>query len=77
MAEREDKFHTNRVRKRIQTSQLITRLEMNALGDLEPAMTTEQSRSAEIVLRKAMPDLKATDYQPDDEGQLRPLAWDK
>ena len=62
MATREDTVHTKRVRERIQTSQLITRLESNALGTLDNPMTSEQIQSARIVLAKSMPDLKAIDH---------------
>jgi hypothetical protein len=77
MAAREDRVHTNQVRARIQTSQLITRLENNALDELDIPMTKEQIASARIVLAKAMPDLKATDVQPDADGELKPFSWDK
>ena len=62
MAAREDTVHTKRVRERIKTSQLISRLESNALGELDPPMTSEQIQSARTVLAKAMPDLKAIDH---------------
>ena len=76
MAAREDTIHTHRVRARIQTTQLIKRLEDNALAGKE-FMTTGQIQSANIVLKKAVPDLRALDKEPDDTGQLQPLAWDK
>ena len=60
MAAREDTIHSKRVRERIKTSQLITRLETNALAD-EEIMTAGQIASARIVLAKSMPDLQATD----------------
>ena len=77
MAAREDKIHTNRVRARIQVSQLVTRLENNALGELDKEMTTGQILSANSVLDRAMPKLKATDVEPNEDGELKPFAWDK
>ena len=73
MAEREDKVHTKRVRQRIRVSQLVTRLENNALGELESPMTPDQIRSADIVLRKAMPDLRAVEHTDGDGRPLMPV----
>lgn len=61
MAERHDRKHSELVRKRIQTSQLINRLQDNALSESGEIMTAAQIRSAEILLRKSVPDLQATD----------------
>ena len=55
---------TEEHRKRIQTSALITRLQKNALGDVE-LMTPAQIKSAEILLKKTLPDLKAVDHTGD------------
>jgi hypothetical protein len=57
MAARKDLHHTAQVREKIQTSQLINRLQDNAIG--EENMTAGQIRSAEILLRKSVPDLQA------------------
>jgi hypothetical protein len=57
MAARKDTTHSKLVRERIQTSQLINRLQDNAIG--EETMTAGQIRSAEILLRKSVPDLQA------------------
>ena len=61
MAARKDLHHTKQVRKKIQTSQLVNRLQANALGELDPEMSVGQIRSAETLLRKSVPDLSATD----------------
>lgn len=45
-------------REKIQTSMIINRLNTNALGKLEPEMTASQLKSAEILLRKIVPDLQ-------------------
>ena len=77
MAAREDRVHTKRVRARIKLSELIGRLEKNALGELNTPMTPDQIASARILLAKAMPDLKAQDVEMDDEGQLKKFSWNK
>jgi hypothetical protein len=76
MAARKDTTHSALVRKRIQTSQLVTRLETNALSSDE-IMTAGQIRSAEILLKKAVPDLTAVDVEPDKDGELVKYSWDK
>ncbi len=75
MAAREDTVHSKRVRARIQTSQLITRLETNALSD-EEIMTTGQIQSARICLDKSMPNLQAS-AEVNEQGELCPVSWDK
>jgi hypothetical protein len=67
MAARHDSKHAKVVRERIQTSQLVTRLQNNALAD-EEIMTSGQIRSAEILLRKAVPDLQSTEIETGDGG---------
>ena len=54
------------MRRRIQATLLLKRLEDHALGEVE--MTATQIRAAEAVLRKAMPDLSSMVLQGDDEG---------
>lgn len=58
MAARKDLRHTLEVRRKIQTSQLVNRLQNNALGKLAKPMTAAQVRSAEVVLRKSLADMK-------------------
>jgi hypothetical protein len=55
MAVRKDGLHSERVRARIQLSQLVTRLQKNGLGELE--MTASQVDSAKFLVNKAMPNL--------------------
>lgn len=55
MAVRKDGLHSERVRKRIQLSQLVTRLQNNALGKLD--MSPGQIDSAKFLINKAMPNL--------------------
>lgn len=47
-------------RERIQAGNLLNRLMKNAMSE-EEIMTTGQIRSAEILLKKVIPDLSATD----------------
>lgn len=52
MAARKDGIHSERVRARIRLSQLVTRLQKNALGELE--MTPTQIDTAKFLVNKAM-----------------------
>jgi hypothetical protein len=53
--------HDDDTRARIQTTQLVNRLQDNALGKLKNEMTPGQVRSAEILLKKKLPDLSAAE----------------
>jgi hypothetical protein len=53
--------HDDETRERIQASQLVNRLQDNALGKLKVEMTPGQVRSAEILLKKKIPDLSSTE----------------
>lgn len=53
--------HDDQTRERIRTTQLINRLQANALGELKIEMTPGQVRSAEILLKKSVPDLSSTE----------------
>jgi len=57
MAGRNNTSHNQAARDKIRTSQLINRLQDNALTD-EPFLTKEQVRCAEILIRKTVADLK-------------------
>ena len=52
-----DPKHDERTRAKIQTSQIINRLEKLIKGEVE--MSSQQVRAAEILLKKALPDLGA------------------
>ena len=58
--------HDKQTRAKIQTSQIINRLEKLIKGEVE--MTSQQVRAAEILLRKALPDLSATTLE-DEHGE--------
>ena len=66
-----------KVRERIQTGVLIDRLENHAVGNIE--MTQTQLKAAEILLKKALPDLQSVALTgADGEGppELRVTAVD-
>ena len=52
--------HDERTRAKIQTSQIINRLEKLVKGEIK--MTSQQVRAAEILLRKSLPDLQTIEY---------------
>ena len=63
--------HTKEVRDRIQTSQLVNRLNQFALDDKESIrMTSDQVRAALGLLRKTIPDLAVTTHTGPDGGPV-------
>ena len=69
MAARINKRHSEEVRARIQTSQLINVLQDHALtgdGDMSPT----RMKAIEILLRKSIPDLSAVTVSGDDDNPL-------
>jgi hypothetical protein len=70
MAARRNRSHQQVVRDRIQTSQLVVRLQNQALGRLKHPMTRDQLRAAEILLRKSLPDLQQVQVTGEDGGPL-------
>ena len=52
--------HDERTRAKIQTNQIINRLEKLVNGKIE--MTLQQVRAAEILLKKTLPDLQAIQH---------------
>jgi hypothetical protein len=65
-------MHSNEVRAKIQVSQLINRLNDNALGKIE--LTQGQIKSIEILLRKSIPDLSATELTGANGGAIQTQA---
>lgn len=59
-------------RKRIQTGVLLKRLQDHVVGDVE--MSATQLRAAEILLRKSIPDLSATELTGADNGPVQIAA---
>ena len=69
MAARKQRWHPDEVRKRIQASQLINRLQDNAVSS-KPLMDASQVQSARILLNKVLPDLSATQFSGDHENPI-------
>jgi hypothetical protein len=70
MAARLRAKHQDEVRTKIQTSQLINRLEKYALSDDEVEISTGRLKAIEILLRKSLPDLSATQLTGADGGAI-------
>lgn len=68
MAVRKRLLHDDATRQKIQTSQLINRLQGNALGQVELSPT--QQKSIEILLRKSLPDLSAIQLSGDEDNPV-------
>jgi hypothetical protein len=66
------KTHQDDVRAKIQTSQLLNRLQDHALGTLE--LSTSQIKAIEVLIRKTLPDLQAIAYNPADDQTALALA---
>jgi len=71
MAARLNKRHDEEARNKIQASQLINRLSANAMGELKKEMTTGQIKSAEILLRKRLPDMSNVTMTGDSDNPLQ------
>lgn len=69
MAARLNPQHDERTRAKIQTSQLINRLQTIANGDAD--CTPTQLRAAEILLRKSLPDLAAVQVSGDADNPVK------
>lgn len=59
--------HTDEIRQKIQTSQLVNRLTDHALGSVE--MSSTQIRAAEILLSKSLGDAPKIVEGPGDDGE--------
>lgn len=66
------KLHQDDVRAKIQTSQLINRLENHALGKLDLSQT--QIKAIEVLIRKTLPDLSAVTLSGDDKNPLKTVT---
>ena len=67
MAERLNRRHQEMIRDKIRASQLVNRLENHVFGELD--LNTTQVTAALGLLKKCVPDLKATEHTgPDGEG---------
>ena len=68
MAARISRQHDEMTRRKIQTSQLINRLNNHAVGKCY--MTNTQVRAAEVLLKKVLPDLQALQHSGDPDKPL-------
>lgn len=68
MAERLRKLHQDDVRAKIQTSQLVNRLEQHALSNLELSAT--QIKAIEVLIRKTLPDLATVQLTGDPDNPV-------
>lgn len=73
MATRKQLFHPDEVKKKIQTSQLINRLQQNALSEKE-IMTPGQIASANSLLDRVVPKLKSVEHTGKDGGAIKHKA---
>jgi len=72
MAARLSPQHDARTREKIQTSQLVNRLNAFALDETESVrMTSDQVRAALGLLRKTIPDLAVTAHTGPDGGPVQ------
>lgn len=71
MAARLRARHQDEIRTKIQTSQLINVLQNHALGQDETEMTQTRMKAIEILLRKTLPDLSATELTGEDGGPVQ------
>ena len=60
--------HDKKTREKIQTSQLVNRLTNHVFGKCD--MSSTQVRSAEVLLRKSLPDLQSVEITGDSERPL-------
>lgn len=70
-APKRNRADEDRTRANIQATQLVNRLQNNALGKLE--LTPIQQRSIEILLKKVLPDLQAVTHKGDANAPLVPI----
>jgi len=69
MAERLRKKHSEQIRTKIQTTQLINVLQNHALG-LTEEIKPSRMKAIEILLKKALPDLQSTEITGDESAPL-------
>lgn len=69
MAARKDTRHSDEVREKIQTSQLVNRLTDHVLNGAE--MSKTQVSAAVALLKKTLPDLQAVEHSGDAQNPVR------
>lgn len=70
MAERLHKRHQEEIRTKIQTSQLINKLQNHALSDDDTEISNSRMKAIEILLRKSLPDLTAVEISGDADNPV-------
>jgi hypothetical protein len=70
MAERLRKRHQDEVRAKIQTSQLLNVLQNHALGLDNGELSPSRIKTAEVLLKKSLPDLSSTEITGDSEQPI-------
>ena len=70
MAARKQRWHPEEVRKRIQASQLINRLQDHVNSPKPGIMDQSQVSAANMLLRKVLPDLNSTEISGDPSKPL-------
>jgi hypothetical protein len=76
MAARKNLSHDQRTREKIQTSQLVNRLQSFANGKIE--LSRDQIKAIEVLLKKSLPDLSAVELSGTMEQNVTvrgALAW--
>lgn len=71
MAARLNKAHQDDVRLKIQTSQLVNRLQNFALGKAGVDLDASRLKAIEILLRKSLPDLSSVTLEGDPDNPIR------
>lgn len=66
MAARINSKHDEKTRLKIQTSQLVNRLQSFANGEVE--LTRDQIKAIEVLLKKSLPDLSSMTIAGDEDG---------
>jgi hypothetical protein len=74
MAARLRAKHQDEVRTKIQASQLVNVLQNHALGKDDTEMTATRMKAIEILLKKTLPDLSATELSGPDGGPIPLVA---
>lgn len=62
-------------REKIQTSQLLNRLQDSVIGDEPKELTTNQLSAIKILLSKTLPDLSSVAYTDSDGNNLPPPSY--
>jgi hypothetical protein len=70
MAERLRRKHQDEIRAKIQTSQLLNVLQNHALGLDSGELPASRMKAAEVLLKKALPDLSSTELTGDSEAPV-------